>query len=84
MSVPVIRGNVLLLSSGSLILIHVNVEVFWEERNVSVIRESLGKSGQSGLWETEKYIECSDRPDLLQLPHITDTVPSPQPTLASK
>lgn len=74
MSVPVLRGNVLFLSSGSLVLIHVNAEVCWEERDVSVTRESLRKSGQSGLWVTEKYMECSDWPDFLQLCHITDTV----------
>lgn len=51
---PILRGNVLLLSSGSLILIHMNAEVCWEKRNVSVIRESFRKSGHSGLWERER------------------------------
>jgi hypothetical protein len=31
----------------------VNYEVCWEKRNMTNIRESWGKYGQSGLWETE-------------------------------
>jgi len=84
MSVPILRRNVLLLSSGSLILIHMNVEVCWVERNVSVIRDSLRKSGQSGLWETENYNECFDS-------HISSNFSTqltesflPQPTSASR
>jgi hypothetical protein len=55
----------------------VNYEVCWEERNMSDIRKNWGKSGQSVLWETETYMECSDWPDFLQLAHISDTVLSP-------